>query len=136
MSNWDFLKPFRFFDIETGVIAPGLMVLPNADAVEANTPSGHAAMQLVADHLTQRVDVNTGELVPYTPPPMVIVWDAPSARAERDRRMADADWVTLRAVRTGQPIPQAWAAYMQALADVPDQPGFPDSITWPTPPSP
>lgn len=59
---------------------------------------------------------------------------ARDARAERDRRMAAADWVTLRAMRTGQPIPAAWAAYLQALADVPAQPGFPTSITWPDPP--
>jgi hypothetical protein len=49
--------------------------------------------------------------------------------------MAESDWVTLRALRTGQPIPSDWAAYMQALADLPQQPGFPESITWPTPPT-
>jgi hypothetical protein len=56
------------------------------------------------------------------------------ARAERDALMAAADWVTLRAVRTGQPMPAAWATYLQALADVPAQAGFPVAITWPVPP--
>lgn len=28
-----------------------------------------------------------------------------------------------------------WVAYRQALLDVPEQPGFPDSIVWPTKPS-
>lgn len=39
-------------------------------------------------------------------------------RAERDLRMKAVDWVTLRSVRTGEPISQEWRAYMQALADI------------------
>lgn len=60
---------------------------------------------------------------------------AAAARAERDQRMAAADWVTLRAVRTGQPVPPDWAAYLQALADVPAQAGFPGAVIWPEPPT-
>jgi hypothetical protein len=60
---------------------------------------------------------------------------ARAVRAERDARMAAADWVTLRAVRTGQPVPPDWAAYLQALADVPAQPGFPATVVWPEPPA-
>ena len=40
-------------------------------------------------------------------------------RIERDLLFKECDWVTLRAARTGQPIPPEWAAYMQALADLP-----------------
>lgn len=39
-------------------------------------------------------------------------------RKERDVRMKEVDWVTLRSVRTGEPIPQEWLDYMQALADI------------------
>jgi len=39
-------------------------------------------------------------------------------RRDRDRRMKEVDWVTLRSVRTGEPIPQEWQDYMQALADI------------------
>lgn len=56
-------------------------------------------------------------------------------RAERSRRMVAADWVTLRAMRTGTVIPTDWAAYLQALADLPAQPGFPLTVDWPTPPT-
>jgi hypothetical protein len=114
-------KPWRFYHASTGVFVPGSMLLPNQAAVAANTPAEHVATQIDADPFTQRFDVDTGTLVPYT--------------RERDRRMAESDWVTLRALRTGQPIPSDWAAYMQALADLPQQPGFPESITWPTPPT-
>lgn len=42
-------------------------------------------------------------------------------RAERNRRMRDIDWVTLRSVRTGEPIPPEWKEYMDALADLPSK---------------
>lgn len=58
------------------------------------------------------------------------------ARRRRDELMAATIGVSLKAVRTGEPIPPDWAAYMQALADVPSQPGFPTAIDWPQPPSP
>lgn len=40
-------------------------------------------------------------------------------RIERDLLFKECDWVTLRAARTGQPVSPEWAAYMQALADLP-----------------
>lgn len=39
-------------------------------------------------------------------------------RAERDLRMKAVDWVTLRSIRTGEPMSQEWRDYMQALADI------------------
>lgn len=49
-----------------------------------------------------------------------IVDDAPwrALRRQRDARMREVDWVTLRALRTGESIPQEWKDYMQALADI------------------
>lgn len=59
-------------------------------------------------------------------------------RQMRDERMREVDWVTLRAARTGEPIPQEWQDYMQALADITDQVGNATlsgrqifGITWP-----
>ncbi len=59
-------------------------------------------------------------------------------RQLRDERMREVDWVTLRAVRTGEPVPQEWKDYMQALADITDQVGNATlsgreifGVTWP-----
>ena len=125
-------------------------------ALLANTPAGHAWIEGAFDHMCQRVDPETEQVVDYQPPAppddamQTWAWDealrrwisSPTlvalggiARVERDRRMAAADWVTLRSVRTGQPIPADWAAYLQALADVPELPGFPTAFDWPTPPA-
>lgn len=57
-------------------------------------------------------------------------------RGERDSLLA-ADVDTINAVRWAAMSgahQAAWTAYRQALLDVPEQPGFPASITWPVAP--
>ena len=55
-------------------------------------------------------------------------------RAERDRRLATTDWVTLKAYSTSTPVPEAWATYMQALRDLPATTEDPTNPEWPTVP--
>jgi len=40
-------------------------------------------------------------------------------RIERDRRLTECDWVTLRSYSTDIPVPDEWKTYMQALRDLP-----------------
>lgn len=64
-------------------------------------------------------------------------FQAAQVRAERDRRMAAAQWRyerLARETRLGLPLSDdlgALDAYMQALADVTDQAGFPAAVDWP-----
>jgi len=53
-------------------------------------------------------------------------------RAERNALLADSDWLALTDVA---PMPSAWKNYRIALRDLPEQSGFPHSVTWPTEPS-
>ena len=59
-------------------------------------------------------------------------------RAERDRRLAETDWVVAKAYERGEPVPEAWAAYRQALRDLPtqltDEQILAGDIPWPEPP--
>ena len=56
---------------------------------------------------------------------------ADSVRAERNRKLTASDWTQV----ADAPVDQtAWAAYRQALRDVPTQAGFPWDVTWPTEP--
>lgn len=57
---------------------------------------------------------------------------ATAARAERDRLLAASDWTQLGDVPVDGP---AWAAYRQALRDLPQQGEFPFSVTWPSAPA-
>ena len=52
-------------------------------------------------------------------------------RGMRDEILANTDWTQV----VDTPVDQAaWAAYRQALRDVPAQAGFPDNVTWPVKP--
>ncbi|WP_420567834.1 tail fiber assembly protein [Thalassovita sp.] len=56
---------------------------------------------------------------------------ARSARLTRDQLLSACDWTQApdAPVNTA-----AWAAYRQALRDLPSQPGFPSNINWPVRP--
>jgi hypothetical protein len=56
---------------------------------------------------------------------------AKSVRASRDTLLAECDWVAVKAFETGSSVSTEWATYRQALRDVPDQAGFPWTITYP-----
>lgn len=57
------------------------------------------------------------------------------ARAHRDALLLACDWVITRAFELGQAVPATWSAYRQSLRDLPQQPGFPAAIDWPTSPT-
>lgn len=59
---------------------------------------------------------------------------AKSVRAERDRKIAETDWMVVKHLELNENIPGVWEVYRQALRDVPQQAGFPHNVTWPTKP--
>lgn len=54
------------------------------------------------------------------------------AREKRNELLDKTDWS--QSVDTPQAIRDKWAPYRQALRDVPQQAGFPETIQWPTQP--
>lgn len=56
---------------------------------------------------------------------------AAEVRAERNKLLSESDWTQV----LDAPVDQtAWAAYRQALRDVPSQAGFPWTVDWPVAP--
>ena len=55
-------------------------------------------------------------------------------RQERNKRLTECDWVTLKAYSTDTPVPEEWKVYMQALRDLPANTEDPENPTWPVPP--
>lgn len=56
---------------------------------------------------------------------------AAEVRIERNRRLDKTDWTQV----ADAPVDQAaWATYRQALRDIPDQEGFPNTMDWPVEP--
>lgn len=106
----------------TDVANPGKQFLPVHEALKLLAPQ--AVWSLEGDQLenlqwhsdpTERptnaeIIAKAQELLAAAPMRML--------RRMRDARMREVDWVTLRAVRTGMPIPIEWQEYMQALADI------------------
>ena len=55
-------------------------------------------------------------------------------RAERNRLLAESDWTQGGDSPLSDEQKSAWAAYRQALRDVPEQEGFPFDVIWPQKP--
>lgn len=54
-------------------------------------------------------------------------------RIERNFRLSETDWVVIKYVEAGLPVPQIWVQYRQALRDLPLNQNF-DGISWPVKP--
>ena len=87
-------------------------------------------------------DARTGEVTkrPYTEEEIaaMLAFVPEQVRAERDMKLAtEVDPIAGNALRWAALSAEeqaAWAAYRQALLDVPSQAGFPDNVTWPVKP--
>lgn len=80
------------------------------------------------------VDVNTKKLKKLTPPPVNI---AGLIRQRRIGLLTSSDWTQTVDSPLSEAKRAAWAAYRQALRDLPDEQGSVNSIddvVWPTPP--
>ena len=96
-------------------------------------------MTINNDDLLAEMATN-GDVAAYVPPTQEEL-DAEAAaaiRQERDRRLTTSvDPIAGNALRWADLTidqQQAWAAYRQALLDIPQQPGFPHEILWPSKP--
>lgn len=57
---------------------------------------------------------------------------ASAVRAERNKRLAETDWMVTKALENGQPVDPKVAEVRQSLRDITSQPGFPFDIQWPS----
>jgi hypothetical protein len=120
------------------------------EARAINTPDGCSMLDGAPAAL-----IEAGAMQPPLPPPvndLVAAWDwnenslryeplptmfaiEQAARAERAQRLTACDWIVTRSAERGEPVPEAWRQYRQALRDVTAQPGWPTEIAWPAPPA-
>ena len=61
--------------------------------------------------------------------------ESASIRADRNRRLAECDWTQLSDCPLSDADKAAWSTYRGELRDVPEQSGFPSTVTWPEQPS-
>ena len=60
-----------------------------------------------------------------------IPMNAEEARAKRDKLLEESDWTQVLDAPIDAETREAYRVYRQALRDVPEQEGFPETITWP-----
>lgn len=103
-------------------------VLPVVQVQKPEAAAGNIARELPPEFIdgqwTQRwvVEPKTAEQIES---------DAQSVRAQRGQLLIASDWTQLPDAPVAQ---SAWAAYRQALRDIPSQQGFPWDIQWPIQP--
>lgn len=99
-----------------------------SDAIEI-TEQEHAdlmAAQSLGHQIVPDADGQPVALAPSEPTPEE---KAAKARADRDTRLKATDWT--QAADVPPATADKWRPYRQALRDVPQQVGFPESIQWP-----
>ena len=77
-----------------------------------------------------------GDIAEWTPPTTQQL--AAKARQQRDKLLFEVDNIVgnpLRWASFSEAQQTTWADYRQALLDVPQQAGFPNTINWPTKPT-
>lgn len=57
--------------------------------------------------------------------------EAERVRSRRDELLGKWDWTQHRNVPLSEDAVAAYAVYLQALRNIPEQPGFPWDVTWP-----
>ena len=81
-------------------------------------------------------DGEFGVIAEWTPPTTEQL--AANARGQRDNLLSEVDSIVgnpLRWASFSEAKQQVWANYRQALLDVPQQAGFPNTINWPAKPT-
>lgn len=71
------------------------------------------------------------EVVPSELPAEMV---AMFTRMKRDEFLKETDLIIIRCAEAGEPVPDEWKTYRQALRDVPAQAGFPEAVVWPNVP--
>lgn len=137
-----------FYDLATGILVGRTF---SGDERHLTVPAGLGVVPGQHDHLSRRVDLETGEVVEWAPPKPADTdletwrWDDKSrrwvseptaeahwrvVREERDRRLRDSDWRVIAATERAERPSKAWLDYRQALRDITQQPD-PLAIQWP-----
>lgn len=77
-------------------------------------------------------DLQAGETIAESIPQLLAdVIACAEMRGQRDAMLRACDWTQVTDAPLTDVQRLAWQAYRQALRDVPEQPGFPTTITWP-----
>ena len=116
-----------FFDSALHSTIPADAVVVAADE-HRRLLAGQASGQVI-------VPDTDGSPVLADPPGPTDAQLAAQYRVRRDALLAASDWTQLPDAPLSEEARLVWATYRQALRDVPQQDGFPRTVSMPTPPT-
>ena len=58
-----------------------------------------------------------------------------TVRVIRDAKLKATDWLVIKYMESGEPLPDAWKQYRSVLRDIPQSSVEPDAIVWPQQPA-
>lgn len=104
-------------------------LLPD-DAVEVDSDYYKSLLKGESQGLVITCDGKGYPVLEEAPPPTAEVL-APIARGKRDTLLMETDYLAMPDYPHSATSLAEIKEYRQALRDIPEQPGFPDSIAWP-----
>ena len=136
------MKNAYSFHSETGVfigvefaqespLEPGVFLLPRSSTFD-EPPKVASGKQAVWNGETWGVQDTPPPPEPPAPEQETLTWD--SVRQKRVGLLFQSDWTQLADAPLTQEQKNAWAAYRQALRDVPSHFNLPEEVVWPTAP--
>lgn len=130
------------YDVQTGKI----FVSGITDEAAIAGRSGFMVVDRIIDNTQYKVE--NGQIVAIPPKPGIYYYydyttsqwvydeqeNADAVINQRNYLLYQSDWTQIPNNPLTPQIQQEWAVYRQALRDIPQQPGFPANVVWPTPP--
>ena len=123
---------YIIYNLTTGEVLKSLSA--SFDTIELNVATGEGYLPYLGNNFDIHVDVDTKTIKPGRidsrshEEKTRIEWF--TVRRERDKRLAETDWVSSRYLDQVGVIPDEWRAYRQSLRDVTKQLD-PFQIVWP-----
>lgn len=85
--------------------------------------------------IASNTDLLPGETtVDVLPATLLVTLRGAEVRVQRDAALRGCDWTQAADSPLDATVKAAWASYRTALRNVPQQNGFPDTVTWPNQP--
>lgn len=145
------MSQYTLYNLSTGEFEPFNLEFKDHQLPNQRSAYHELGFGIVAgkfDCRVQKFDLGTETVIDRIPakPNATDTWDETrkvwvsveevtnDIKTKRDALLRETDWVSLRAADQGQPVSNAWKTYRQALRDLTAQPGFPNSVVWPSKP--
>lgn len=108
--------------------AKGIFVEPENVDYQQWLRKGNDAIQIKSEEALDNV------LISYSLRPATASGAMKVLRTKRDAKLSATDWIVVKSYEAGEPVPQSWIDYRQALRDLPANTVDPFNPVWPQEP--